>query len=194
MKKGRLEAFSDGVLAIIITIMVLEIEAPEGYMLSDLEQLLNIFVSYVISFLFIGIYWINHHHLFQIANKVNSGILWANLNLLFWLSLLPFATDWIGESDIEEAPVMLYSCVLLLSMLSYKLLEYLIVKNEGKTSAVGTNLKKDTKGLILIVINSLAILTAFFQPVIAMLILLIMAVYWIIPSKRLEKAYHNIND
>ncbi len=132
MRKGRLEAFSDGVLAIIITIMV--------------------------------------------------------------LGILPFATDWIGESDIEEAPVMLYSCVLLLSMLSYKLLEYLIVKSEGKTSAVGTNLKKDTKGLILIVINFLAILTAFSQPVIAMLILLIMAIYWIIPSKRLEKAYNNINN
>ncbi len=192
MKKGRLEAFSDGVLAIIITIMVLEIEAPKGFYLKDLEQLINTFVSYGISFLFIGIYWLNHHHLFQIATKVNLGILWANLNLLFWLSLLPFATDWLGESNVEESPVMVYSLVLFISALAYKLLEYLIIKSEGKKSVVAKNLTKDTKGLIIIAINFSAIIIAFFQPAVAMLLLVIMAIFWIIPDKRLDKAYYNI--
>lgn len=194
MKKGRLEAFSDGVLAIIITIMVLEIEAPKGHQLQDLIELADTFVSYLVSFLFVGVCWVNHHHLFQIATKINWGILWGNLNFLFWLSLLPFATDWIGKSDVDEAPIMVYGVIVFIIGLAYKLLEYLVIKSEGKNSLTAKNLKRDKKWAILMTLNLITILVAFFQATFAMFLLVILAIAWIIPDKRLEKAYHNIKD
>ncbi len=191
MKTGRLEAFSDGVLAIIITIMVLGMKTPKGYQLEDLEEIVSAFFSYGCSFLFIGIYWIQHHHLFQTATKVNSKILWANLNLLFWLSLLPFVTSWFDASNLEKPPIIMYSFVLFISGLSFKLLVYFVIKSEGENSALAREFRKDKKGLISGILNFLAIIVAFISPTIALFILVLVIISWIIPDKRIEKAFFN---
>ncbi|MBS9767020.1 MAG: DUF1211 domain-containing protein [Flavobacteriaceae bacterium] len=191
MKTGRLEAFSDGVLAIIITIMVLEMKVPKGYQLENLEEIISVFFSYGGSFLFIGIYWLQHHHLFQTATKVNSKILWANLNLLFWLSLLPFATSWLDESNLEKAPVVMYSVILFISGLSFNLLGYFVVKSEGENSALAKEMKKDRKGIISGVLNFLAVIMAFIYPLVAIFILVLVVFAWIVPDKRVEKAFYN---
>ncbi len=200
MTTGRLEAFSDGVLAIIITIMVLEMKAPEGYTFQNLKEVLPHFLSYASSFLFLAIYWVNHHHLFQSTTKVTAGIIWANINLLFWLSLLPFATSWISEKYVVNEPTILYALILFLSGSSYKLLAYLIVKNEGKESHLykafnqGKQRFSNVKAIITSVLNFASIIVAIFHPLVAQLILSLVAIAWIIPDKRFESAYQELDD
>ncbi len=193
MKKGRLEAFSDGVLAIIITIMVLEMDVPEGHRFGDLLEVLPVFLSYLGSFVFIALYWVNHHHLFQSAQKVNTKILWANLNLLFWLSLMPFATAWLGRKGQynEKAPVILYSLIILISGLSYKLLVYLILKNDGADSALARFLVNDRRGILTGGLNIAAVFLAFVRPFISIIILVLVAASWVIPEKSMNRAFHS---
>ncbi len=189
MKTSRLEAFSDGVLAIVITIMVLEMKVPKGHLFSDLKETIPIFLSYAGSFLFIGIYWLHHHHLFQTSKTVNAKILWANLNLLFWVSLMPFATSWLNESYLSKSSVILYSFVIFISGFSYKILAHLVVKNEGKYSTLAKEFEKDRKGLLTGVLNLLAVGLAFFYPTVSVIILILVAISWIVPDKRFENAY-----
>ena len=145
MNSNRLEAFSDGVIAIVITIMVLEMKVPEGADFSAISSILPNFLTYVLSFIYVGIYWNNHHHLLHAVNKVNGKILWANLNLLFWLSLFPFVTGWMGENHFEKIPTSLYGIILLMAAISFKLLVYLIVKNEGSNSKIAKAYRNDQK-------------------------------------------------
>lgn len=163
MKKGRLEAFSDGVIAIIITIMVLELKNPEGAELSSLKPLIPKFISYVLSFVYVGIYWNSHHHLFQAAQNVNGKILWANLALLFVLSLIPFTTGWMGENHFAKNPVALYGANLLFCGILFLLLEKLIIKQEGKTSVIGVALKSSRKEYLSITIYLFSLIIAFFS-------------------------------
>src|SRR5262245_46378646 len=161
MSKGRLEAFSDGVIAIIITIMVLELRVPEGTDLAALRPLIPVFLSYVLSFVFLGIYWNNHHHLFQAVRHVNGPILWANLHLLFWLSLVPFVTGWMGENHFAPWPVALYGVVLILSGSAYYMLSRVLIAYQGQDSTLATALGRDFKGKISVVIYAVAIALAF---------------------------------
>jgi uncharacterized membrane protein len=188
MKKTRLEAFSDGVLAIIITIMVLEIKVPHGEQFSDLKGLIPIFLSYALSFIYIGIYWNNHHHMISTVHKVTGGILWANLHLLFWLSLVPFATGWVGENHFAAAPMALYGFVLLMAGIAYYILQSLIIKNEGKDSLLAKAIGNDLKGKISPLLYAAAIAMAWVNAGISGLIYLISALIWLIPDKRIEKA------
>lgn len=187
MKTGRLEAFSDGVLAIIITIMVLEMKVPEGATFEALKPIFPVFLTYVMSFIYLGIYWNNHHHLLHAVNMVNGRILWANLNLLFWLSLFPFVTGWMGENHFENNPVALYGVVLFLAALAIKILIYMIIKNEGKDSIVGKVYGNDKRLNISLILYFLSIGLAYVQPVISILIYLGLAVAWINPDPRIEK-------
>lgn len=188
MKKTRLEAFSDGVLAIIITIMVLEIKVPHGEQFSDLKALIPVFLSYALSFIYIGIYWNNHHHLVSTVHVVTGGVLWANLHLLFWLSLIPFATGWIGENHFGSAPMALYGVVLLMAGLAYYILQSLIVKNEGKDSLLAKAIGKDLKGKISPLLYAIAIGVAWVNSEISGFIYLFTALMWLIPDKRIERA------
>jgi uncharacterized membrane protein len=189
MKKTRLEAFSDGVLAIIITIMVLEIKVPHGESFSDLKGLIPIVLSYALSFIYIGIYWNNHHHLISTVHLVTGGILWANLHLLFWLSLIPFATGWIGENHFAAAPMALYGFVLLMAGLAYYILQCLIIKNEGKDSLLAKAIGKDLKGKISPFLYTAAISLSWVNTVISGIIYLIAALMWLIPDKRIERTF-----
>lgn len=187
MGKSRLEAFSDGVLAIIITIMVLELKVPHGENLSTLEPLLPIFLSYILSFLYIGIYWNNHHHTLHTVNRVNGGVLWANLHLLFWLSLLPFVTGWMGENHFAASPTALYGAVLLMAAIAYWILVRAIIHVEGKDSLLARAIGSDKKGNISVVIYALAIPLAYYNQWIAQGLYLVVALMWIIPDSRIEK-------
>jgi len=187
MKTNRLEAFSDGVLAIIITIMVLELKTPKETDFHSLIPKIPIFLSYLISFIYIGIYWNNHHHLFQITQKVNGIILWANLHLLFWLSLIPFTTAWIGENYQASAPVTLYGIVLLMSAIAYFLLQNAILINHGKDFALRTVIGKDLKGKLSLVIYLIGIVLSFFNSWMAISCYIIVAIIWFIPDRRIEK-------
>jgi len=187
MKKARLEAFSDGVLAIIITIMVLEIKVPHGEQFSDLKGLIPIFLSYILSFIYIGIYWNNHHHMVSTVHLVTGEILWANLHLLFWLSLVPFATGWIGENHFSAAPMALYGFVLLMAGIAYYILQSLIIKNEGKNSLLAKAVGKDLKGKISPFLYLAAIGLSWVNSLISGLIYLFAALTWLIPDKRIEK-------
>ncbi|WP_017653442.1 TMEM175 family protein [Fortiea contorta] len=189
MGKGRLEAFSDAVIAIIITIMVLEIKVPHGHDLAVLRPLLPIFLSYVLSFVFLGIYWNNHHHLIQAIRHVNGRILWANLHLLFWLSLIPFVTGWMGENDFARLPVALYGTVLMLTGIAYWILTQTLVEHHGKDSALAIALGKDFKGKISIFIYALAIPLAFLNSLFACGLYILVAVMWLIPDRRIEKTF-----
>ncbi len=189
MKKNRLEAFSDGVFAIIITIMVLGLEAPKGHTFYDLIDLIPTFISYILSFIFIATYWINHHRLFQIVRNINSRILWANFNLLFWLSLIPFATDWLGNQNTNTAPVLLYSLLILISGFSYKLLVNLVIKNEEKNELLVNAFIKNQKAIYERALNAIAIVTAFIHPNMAIFILVLVAIARAIPNKKLNQAY-----
>ena len=184
MNKQRLEAFSDGVLAIIITIMVLEMHAPAGEDLAALRPLLPVFVSYALSFIFIGIYWNNHHHMIQAAEKVNGGILWANLHLLFWLSMVPFATAWMGAHGFSAWPVALYGVVLLCSGVAYFILARLLASHHGRQSALAKALGADVKGKISIGIYAAAIPLAFLFPRLAYSLYVLVAVMWFCPDSR----------
>lgn len=187
MSKGRLEAFSDGVIAIIITIMVLELKVPHGAELSALQPLIPIFASYILSFVFIGIYWNNHHHLFQAVHKINGTVLWANLHLLFWLSLIPFVTSWMGENEFTSWPVALYGAALWMSGLAYYILVRTLLAIHPKDSPLAVAMGRDVKGLASLVLYSTAIPAAFFSPVIASILYVIVAVMWFIPDRRIEK-------
>lgn len=187
MKKGRLEAFSDGVFAIIITIMVLELHVPHGKDISDLVPLLPVFMSYVLSFTYVGIYWNNHHHMLYAVDKINGRVLWANLNLLFWLSLIPFVTAWMGDNHFSQWPVIFYGLLLIMNGLSYNLLCHLLVREAGVDSPIAEAVGKDWKGKLSVIIYALAILIAFFNAWLAFGIYVVVAMIWFIPDKRIEK-------
>lgn len=191
MKKGRLEAFSDGVLAIIITIMVLELKVPHNGDFEALKPLLPVFLSYLGSFVYLAIYWNNHHHLMQIVTNVNGKILWANLNLLFWLSLFPFVTGWMGENSFGKNPVALYGIVLLLAAIAFKILVYNIIKSEGKGSIAEKSIGKDRKGSISILMYIVGVLISFKYPIISIGLYILVAIIWLIPDSRIEKKLKN---
>lgn len=186
MKTGRLEAFSDGVLAIIITIMVLELKIPEGFTYESLKPTLPVFLTYLGSFIYVGIYWNNHHHLFQVTKKVNGKILWSNLNLLFWLSLFPFVTGWMGNNHFEKVPVRLYGIVLLLAAVSFKILVNSITNSEGKDSLFAKAYKKDFKGSLSIILYLIAVFISFWFPIISIAIYILVGIIWFIPDSRVE--------
>jgi uncharacterized membrane protein len=193
MDKNRLEAFSDGVLAIIITIMVLELKVPHGSNWAAIEPLLPVFLSYVLSFLYLGIYWNNHHHLIKAARRVNGGILWANLHLLFWLSLFPFVTGWMGENHFAPLPSAMYGAVLLLAAIAYYILQTLIVAEAGGAeSSLAVAIGKDWKGKLSPLLYLLGVATSFFAPKLAGGIYILVALMWLVPDRRLEKALNQL--
>jgi uncharacterized membrane protein len=188
MGKGRLEAFSDGVIAIIITIMVLELKVPHGNSLGSLQPLLPVFTSYVLSFINVAIYWNNHHHMLQAARQVNGKILWANVHLLFWLSLFPFVANWMGENHFSQWPVILYGFVSLMSGTAYFILAQLLAKLHGKDAALTKAIGKDRKGIFSLYIYVVGIGLAFVQPLLGLIMYILVALMWFIPDKRIEKA------
>ncbi|MCX6851713.1 MAG: TMEM175 family protein [Verrucomicrobia bacterium] len=188
MESNRLEAFSDGVLAIIITIMVLELKVPHGADLEALKPLLPVFLSYVLSFIYVGIYWNNHHHLLKACRKVTGPIMWANLHLLFWLSLFPFATGWMGENHIAALPTALYGGVLLCAAIAYYILQNCILKNEGSNSKLAVALGSDYKGKLSPLFYLAAIPAAFYHSWISACFYVCVALIWLIPDRRIERA------
>jgi TMEM175 potassium channel family protein len=186
MTKGRLEAFSDGVFAIIITIMVLELKAPHGSDLESLRPLIPEFLSYVLSFVFLGIYWNNHHHLMQAVRIVSGPILWANLHLLFWLSLIPFVTSWNGRTEFAALPVASYGVVLLLAGCAYYILAHLLIAHHGRESPLAIALGRDFKGIVSVLVYALAIPIAFVHPWISCAMYVAIAVMWLVPDRRIE--------
>lgn len=188
MKRGRLEAFSDGVLAIVITIMVLELKVPHGGAdLAALRPLLPVFSSYVLSFLYIGIYWNNHHHLMHAVDRVSGGILWANLHLLFWLSLIPFATAWMGENHFAPAPLALYGAVLLMAGVAFLILQLTIVNTHGCDSVLARAVGRDWKGKSSVTLYLAAIPLAFVSEWVAGSLYLLVALLWLVPDRRIER-------
>jgi len=187
MSKGRLEAFSDGVIAIIITIMVLELRVPHGVDVGALRPLIPTLLSYVLSFVFVGIYWSNHHHLLQAASHVDGRILWANLHLLFWLSLIPFVTGWMGENHFAAAPVALYGAVMLLSGLAYFLLAHGLIARGGRDSTLAMAVGRDFKGKVSLALYAVAIPLAFVNSWVACALYVVVAMLWLIPDRRIEK-------
>lgn len=188
MNKGRLEAFSDGVLAIIITIMVLEMKVPHDPTFEGLIPIIPVFISYLISFIYLGIYWNNHHHLLHSIKKVSGGVLWANLHLLFWLSLVPFVTGWMGENNFAPATMTLYGFVLLMAAISYWILAHTLMRQHGKDSLISQALGNDIKGKISIVIYISGIVVAFFNHWISAGLYVFVALMWLVPDTRIEKA------
>lgn len=187
MNKNRLEAFSDGVLAIILTIMVLEIKVPEGSDWTDLYQLIPVFLSYVLSFIYIGIYWNNHHHMLHSMTHVNGKILWANLHLLFWLSLVPFATGWIGEHHFARVPMALYGFMLLMAGTAYFILQNLIIKSQGPNSVLKKAIGQDYKGKASPILYIIGIAFSFYNVWMAGAVYTFVALMWLIPDKRIER-------
>jgi len=186
MSKGRLEAFSDGVLAIILTIMVLELKVPEEGTLSALQPLIPKFLSYILSFIFLGIYWNNHHHLWQAAKNVNGPILWANLHLLFWLSLIPFVTGWMGENNFATIPVAFYGVVLWCSAMAYYIMVRAMIAHHGDDSLLAAAIGNKTKELLSLSIYTVAILLAFVAAWLAALLYVVVAIMWLVPDRRIE--------
>jgi uncharacterized membrane protein len=191
MKTTRLEAFSDGVLAIIITIMVLELKVPHAVELAALKPLLPVLLSYVLSFIYIGIYWNNHHHLFQATEQVSGGILWANLHLLFWLSLFPFTTGWIGENELAAIPTAVYGFVLLMASIAYLILERAIIAREGRNSLVARAVGGEWKGKLSLALYLAAIPLAFVSPWIAAGLYVFVALLWLVPDPRIARKLEN---
>ncbi|HTI66151.1 MAG TPA: TMEM175 family protein [Caulobacteraceae bacterium] len=187
MQKGRIEAFSDGVLAIIITIMVLELKVQHGTALADLQPLAPVFFSYVLSFIYVGIYWNNHHHMLHAARTITGPIMWANLHLLFWLSIVPFATAWMGENHFAAVPVALYGAVLIMNAIAYTILATLLVRHEGLGSALALAMGRDRKGKLSLVMYAVAILAAFWRPLAALALYVTVAAVWFIPDRRIER-------
>jgi uncharacterized membrane protein len=187
MKSSRLEAFSDGVIAIIITIMVLELKVPHTADLAALKPLLPVFLSYVLSFLYVGIYWNNHHHLLHSTKHVTGGILWANLHLLFWLSLFPFVTGWMGENHFTPVPTALYGLVMLLAAIAYYILQCIILAQQGPDSRLAASLGRDLKGKLSPVLYAIAIAASFIRPWIAGAIYVLVALMWLIPDRRIAR-------
>ncbi len=187
MGKGRLEAFSDGVIAIIITIMVLELKVPHGTDWAALSKLSPVFLSYVLSFIYVGIYWNNHHHLFQAVHKINGRILWANLHLLFWLSLTPFVTGWMGENHFAPLPVALYGLNLFMAAISYTILVRALLAHHGQDSTLARAIGKDFKGYLSLALYFVAIPLSFVNPWIGVSLYALVAIIWFIPDRRIEK-------
>jgi uncharacterized membrane protein len=187
MKIGRLEAFSDGVIAIIITIMVLELKVPEGSDFESLKPLLPKFISYILSFLYVAIYWNNHHHLCQAIEKVNGKILWANMGLLFAMSMVPLTTAWMGENHFDKNPTMLYGVNLLLCAIAFFILEYTAISHEGKTSKIGQALSNTTKENLSWILYVVGIVLTFYLPKISLVCYFVVAIIWLVPDKRIEK-------
>jgi uncharacterized membrane protein len=187
MGKTRLEAFSDGVLAIIITIMVLELKVPHEPSPAALAGLWPVFLSYVLSFVYVGIYWNNHHHLLHTVTKVSGGVLWANLHLLFWLSLLPFATGWTGENHFASLPSALYGVVLLMAAIAYTILQLRIVATHGGQSVLARAIGRDIKGKLSLLIYVVAISLALFYPLLACAMYVVVALIWLVPDRRIER-------
>ncbi|HPF10237.1 MAG TPA: TMEM175 family protein [Flavobacteriaceae bacterium] len=187
MRTGRLEAFSDGVLAIVITIMVLELKAPKEVTLEALSHEWPVFASYLFSFIYLGIYWNNHHHLFQITEKVNGKILWANLHLLFWLSLVPFTTSWLGENHLDPTPVALYGFNLLMSAVAYFILQGAILRFHGDDFILKKQIGKDWKGKMSLVFYVLGLSLSFWNTWLAIGFYVLVAIMWIVPDRRIEK-------
>ena len=187
MTKGRMEAFSDGVFAVIITIMVLEMKPPRGTSLASLQPVLPVFLSYVLSFVYVGIYWNNHHHLLQAAKHVAGGILWANLHLLFWLSLTPFVTAWMGENHFAPWPVAFYGLVLLFAGAAYFILTKTLVAHHGKDSTLARSIGRDRKAKLSLVVYAAAIPLSFSEPWIACACYVMVAIIWFLPDRRIER-------
>ncbi|HEY6971166.1 MAG TPA: TMEM175 family protein [Candidatus Angelobacter sp.] len=188
MGKGRLEAFSDGVFAIIITIMVLEMKVPQGESAAVLRPLLPVFLSYVLSFLYVGIYWNNHHHMLHATTRVTGSILWANLHLLFWLSLFPFATGWLGQNHFALPPTALYGCVLLMAGIAYFILQQAIIASQGPSSVLRKAIGRDWKGKLSPVLYVTGIVSSLYSSWAAQAIYVVVAVLWLIPDRRIEQA------
>ncbi len=191
MGKGRLEAFSDGVLAIIITIMVLEIKVPHGDSWAALQSLVPVFLSYVLSFVYVGIYWNNHHHMLHATQKVTGPVLWANLHLLFWLSLLPFATGWMGENHFEAIPSAVYGGVLLMAAMAYWILQQSIIRAEGAASVLKEAIGADWKGKLSPLLYLLGILATAVWPAAGQALYVLVALLWLIPDRRIEHVLHH---
>jgi len=187
MTKGRMEAFSDGVMAIIITIMALEMKVPHGNTWEALKPVLPVFISYVLSFVNIGIYWNNHHHMLHAAHKVNGAVLWTNTHLLFWLSLIPFVTGWMGENNFTTIPVALYGAVLIMASIAYYFLAHCLTNLHGRDSEFGKALGHDRKGKISTLIYAVGIGLSFLHPLLGFSLYVLVAVMWFIPDKRFEK-------
>ncbi len=188
MEKNRMEAFSDGVIAIIITIMVLEMKVPVGDQLSALRPIVPVFLSYVLSFVYVGIYWNNHHHMLHSTRRVSGGMLWANLHLLFWLSLFPFATGWLGKNHFATIPTAAYGCILLMAALAYWILQQMIIRRQGSDSVLAFAIGRDWKGKLSPLLYLSAIPLAFVNPWISQGIYVLVAVMWFIPDRRIERA------
>jgi uncharacterized membrane protein len=188
MGKGRLEAFSDGVIAVIITIMVLELQAPRGFALADLRPKIPALLSYLLSFIFVGIYWNNHHHLLHAVQKINGRVLWANLHLLFWLSLVPFVTDWMGLNHWAAVPVALYGTVLFMAGMAFTILAHELIAYEGKGSTLARALGRDYKGKSSLVFYAIAVPMSFVNPRISIALYVFVALMWFIPDRRIERA------
>jgi uncharacterized membrane protein len=194
MKTGRLEAFSDGVLAIIITIMVLEMKVPHGNDFASLKPLIPVFISYLLSFIYLGIYWNNHHHLLHTVKQVTAGVLWGNLHLLFWLSLIPFVTGWMGENHFSPIPVAVYGFVLLMSAMAWWILQTQILKRHGLDSALAKAIGNDFKGKLSNFIYLIAIFSCIYNQWIACALYVLVALIWVIPDKRIERVFNLENE
>jgi uncharacterized membrane protein len=191
MGKGRLEAFSDGVIAILITIMVLELKVPHGSDWDALRPLLPVFLTYVLSFVYLGIYWNNHHHMFHATDRVSGAVMWANLHLLFWLSLVPFVTGWMGENHFAALPTAVYGAVLLLAAFAYTVLQNAIIALQGRGSKLATAVGRDVKGKLSPVLYAVAIPAAFVHQWISDAIYVLVALLWLIPDRRIESKLVN---
>ena len=187
MEKNRLEAFSDGVLAIIITVMVLELRVPHGSDLTALKPLLPVLLTYLLSFIYLGIYWNNHHHLLKAAHKVTGGIMWANLHLLFWLSLFPFVTGWMGANHFTTAPTALYGTVMLLAAIAYYILQSLIIADQGRDSKLAASIGRDLKGKVSPGLYAVAIAASFYRPWISACLYVFVALLWLVPDPRIAR-------
>ncbi len=187
MSKGRLEAFTDGVIAIIITIMVLELKVPDGFEFNSLLPVIPKLLIYLLSFVFVGIYWMNHHHMIHTVQKVTGGILWANLSLLFWLSLFPFAARWMGENLLRPLPSAAYGMILFLSGMSYLILQKSIIASDGDNSPLKKAIGNDWKGKVTSLLIILGVIFSFFQAVLSIIIYVLITIIWMIPDRRIEK-------
>jgi uncharacterized membrane protein len=187
MGKERVETFSDGVLAIIMTIMVLELKVPHGSDINVLKPLWPVFLSYLLSFIYLGIYWNNHHHLFKATEQVSGGVMWANLHLLFWLSLIPFVTAWMGENRFDAAPTALYGLVLLMASVAFWILQLAIIAKHGRDSILASALGNNNKGKLSVVLYAIAVPSAFMSQMLAVAIYIFVALIWLIPDRRIER-------
>jgi uncharacterized membrane protein len=189
MSKTRLEAFSDGVIAILITIMILELKIPHGTTWSALGPVLPSFLTYILSYIYLGIYWNNHHHMFHATERITGGVMWANLHLLFWLSIVPFVTGWMGENHNAPLPTAIYGCVLVMAALAYTILQSSIIKHQRPDSMLAKAVGSDLKGKISIVLYLIAIPAAFVHQVISDLLYVTVAMIWLVPDRRIESRF-----